>query len=100
MAMLVIRERDSKATLATIVPRKGVDGWAPKRIGAWMKEIGLEFQEVIVKSDNEPALVALIDAWARYRAARGGGKLMVEHSPVGSSKSSGLAEKAVQDAQG
>ena len=25
---------------------------------------------------------------------------MVEHSPVGSSKSNGLAEKAVQDAQG
>ena len=62
LAMLVVRERDSKATMATIVPRKGVDNWVPKRLGAWMREIGLEYQEVVVKSDNEPALVALIDA--------------------------------------
>ena len=100
LAMLVARERDSKATMTTVVPRKGVDGWVPKRIGAWMKELGLEHQDVVVKSDNEPALVALVELWGRFRAARGGGKLMVEHSPVGSSKSNGLAEKAVQDVQG
>ena len=40
LAMLLARERDSKATMTTIVPRKGVDGWIPKRLGAWMKELG------------------------------------------------------------
>ncbi len=67
---------------------------------AWLREIGLEFHEVIVKSDNEPALVALIERWVRERAAKGAGKTIIEHSPVRSSKSNGIVEKVVQDVQG
>ena len=100
LALLAARERDSKATLATVVPRKGIDGWIPRQLMAWLREIGLEFHEVILKSDNEPALVALIERWVRERAAKGAGKTVTEHSPVRSSKSNGLVEKAVQDVQG
>ena len=60
----------------------------------------MEFHEVIVRSDNEPALVALTERWVRERAAKGAGKTIIEHSPVRSSKSNGLVEKAVQDVQG
>ena len=100
LAILVARERGSRATLATVVPRKGVEGWIPKRLMAWLREIGLEYHEIIVKTDNEPALVALVEAWSRYRAAKGGGKMIMEHSPVRSSKSNGVVEKAVQEVQG
>ena len=63
LALLVARERDSKATLATVVPRTGIDGWIPRLLMAWLRKIGLEFHDIIVKSDNEPAL-------ARERARR------------------------------
>ena len=69
LALLVARGRDSKATLATVVPRKGTDGWIPRRLMAWLREIGLEYNEVLAKSDIEPALVALVERWARERAA-------------------------------
>ena len=55
---------------------------------------------MLVKSDNEPALVSLVEAWSRERAIKGGGRMVVEHSPVHSSKSNGVVERAVQSVQG
>ena len=45
---------------------------------AWLREIGQEIRDTIVKSDNEPALTSLME-W---------------NSPVGTSKSNGSVEKA------
>ena len=100
LAVLVGKERTTKATFSTVVPRKSTGEWIVKRIGAWMREIGVQFTDISVKSDNEPALVSLIDAIGRDRAARGGGRMVVEHSPVFSSKSNGFVERAVQSVQG
>ncbi len=72
LAVLVARERYTKATFATAVQRKGIDQWVPKRLLAWMREIGLEHNDVVAKSENEPALLTLIDAWLRQRAAKVG----------------------------
>ena len=63
IAVLVGRERQTKATLATVVPGKALTEWGPKRLMAWLREIGIEFNDVMVKSDNEPALVSLVEAW-------------------------------------
>ena len=65
-----------------------------------MRVFGCELEAATVKSDNEPALVAVVDMVARLRAAKGGIKLAVEHSPVHSSKSNGIIERAVQTVQG
>ena len=100
LAILVGRERETKAVMATVVPRKSSGEWVAKRMMAWMKELGYEFCDVIVKSDNEPALVSLVEAWGKLRAARGGQRMVVEHSPVHSSKSNGVVERAVQGVQG
>ena len=100
LAMLVGRERETKATFATVVPSKVVGEWTPKRLMAWIRELGLEFGDVIVKSDNEPALVSLVETWGRERAIKGGKRMVVEHSPVHSSKSNGVVERAVQTVQG
>ena len=53
-----------------------------------------------VKTDNEPALLWVVEMVARLRAARGGIRMAVENSPVHSSKSNGLIERAIQTVQG
>lgn len=100
LVFLVARERTSRATFATVAPRKSSGEWLAKRVLAWMREIGCEVGPVTVKSDNEPALLALIDHLARLRAAKGASRMMVENSPVFSSKSNGIVERAVQSVQG
>ena len=51
------RERGTRAVLSTVDPRKSTGEWICRRLIAWLREIGLEFLDVIVKSDNEPALI-------------------------------------------
>lgn len=100
LAMLVGRERKTRATVATVVPRKSTGEWVSRRLMAWLRELGVEFNDIIVKSDNEPALVSMVEAWGRLRAVKGGGKMVVEHSPVRSSQSNGVVERGIQAVQG
>ena len=65
-----------------------------------MREYGCEVEKVTMKSDNEPALVAVVDQVGRLRAAKGGKGMVVESSPVHSSKSNGIIERCVQEVQG
>ena len=64
-----------------------------------MKELGIEGQEIIVKSDQEPAIKHLVDEVAR-RKAEVGGRLIKENSPVDSHASNGVVERAIQSVQG
>ena len=66
----------------------------------WLREIGLESVDIIVKSDNEPALTSLIASWSAMRAMTSGSRMIIENSPVGSSKSNGIVERAIQSVQG
>ena len=100
IALLVAKERNSRAILSTVAPRKSSGDWLARRVLAWMREIGCELNHVTVKSDNEPALVEIVDSLARHRAAKGGQRMLVEHSLVHSSKSNGCIERGVQTAQG
>eukprot|EP00974_Lingulodinium_polyedra_P038888 3725751-Lingulodinium_polyedra.AAC.1 len=65
-----------------------------------MREIGYEMSAITMKSDNEPALVAVMDGAARVRASRGAQRTNMENSPVYSSKSNGVIERGVQTVQG
>ena len=60
----------------------------------------MEFHDIVVKSDNEPAMVAVIDRVAKLRAASGGGRFVPENSVTGDSQSNGLIERAVQSVEG
>ena len=60
LALLVARERETRAVLSTVVPM------------AWLRETGLESVDIIVKSDNEPALTSLIASWSTMRAMTSG----------------------------
>ena len=66
---------------------------------AWLREIGLEFADIIVKSDNEPALTSLIESWSALRALESGSRMIIENTLVGSSKSNGIVERAIQSVQ-
>ena len=101
LAMLVGRERRSRATLSTVVPRKTTGEWTAKRLTAWLREIGLEHSDIIIKSDNEPALVSVVDGLSRARAVvSGSARTVIEHSPVHSSASNGIVERGIQSVQG
>ena len=100
ISILVARERDSRATMCTVVPSKSTGEWIAKRLMAWLKEVGCEHGDLIIKSDNEPALKHLVEDWAKLRSTKGGGKTIIEHSPIKSSKSNGVVERAVQSCQG
>ena len=56
----------------------------------------LGHQEIVMKSDGEPAIVALKEAAKRERGER----IVIESSPVKESRSNGAAEAAVQQVQG
>ena len=95
LAFLVARERETRAVLNTVVPRKTTGDWICRRLMAWRREIGLESVDIIVKSDNEPALTSWIASWSAMRAMTRGSRMIIENSPVGSSKSNGVVERAI-----
>ena len=86
LAFLVARERETSAVLSTVVPRKTTGEWVCRRLMAWLQEIGLESVDIIVNSDNEPALTSLIASWSTMRAMPSGSRMIIENSPVGSSR--------------
>jgi len=98
MTVMVLRDRDTKMLMATVVPRKGATGeFAARRAAAFCTEIGYGGTGVIMKSDQEPALKALVEDISRRRSPA---KTILEHSPVGSSQSNGIVERAIQSYEG
>ena len=57
LACLVAREKETKAAFSTVVLRKSTGM-------AWLREIGLEFVDMIVRWDSEPALTSFIESWS------------------------------------
>ena len=56
MPILVMRDSETRMIQAYVVPQKGVDGYAVKRLSKDIDLLG--HKRMIFKSDNEPALVA------------------------------------------
>ena len=85
LPVLCARSRGCKMTLASAVPRKSTGTFVAKRILAFLREIGLEHGDIVIKSDNEPAIVAVLDDLAALRAASSTGRIIRENSVVGDS---------------
>ena len=97
LPVLIAKDRRSKAVWSVPVPCKGVEHPYPgKKLLEVLDTTG--YKRVIMKSDNEPSIVALVksvkDGWR--------GELMPEHPPRGESHapSNGEVERAVQSVQG
>ena len=54
----------------------------------------------MVKSDQEEAVKAVVEGVGKLRALDGGGKYIMENSPVGASQSNGIIERGIQSAAG
>ena len=98
VTVLAGRERMTGMTMAAVVPAKGTSGqYAVKRVLEFIHECGAAEADVILKSDQEPAIEALV---ADIVKTRGGQITHVERSPVGSSGSNGVVERAIQSVEG
>ena len=93
MTTLVARERNTRMTMASVVPYKSTG--TAKRVVAFMREVGCEQGDVTMKTDQEPAMKAIVTEVGRVRAAAGGGRMVVESSPVKQSASNGVVERAI-----
>ena len=100
MPVLVARDRRSKALFTHLVPSKGVENLYPEQ--ALCRDIRfLAYPEVVVKSDQEPAIKAVAEA-VKNAFAASNIRVQLEHSPKGDhhGKSNGEAEAAVEITQG
>ena len=96
--IVVAKEYDTKSIMASVVPVKGSTHEFPaRRIVAFLRELGLEGQDVVLRSDQEPAIQDLLREVGRKRLPA---KTFFEVSPVGSSASNGVAERGVQTIEG
>ena len=91
---LVAKDKKTRWHMAYVVPSKGTEtDWVAKQISKDLRGIGYN-DKVILKSDQEPAIVVLKEQIA---AQRRGVDTVLEESPVGDSQSNGLAERAVRN---
>ena len=94
LIVLVAKERDSRMVLSEVVPRKGTVGkFAATRTVAFIRELGYGESSIILKSDQEPAMLALVNDIIKHRAPA---QTIPEQSPIGSSGSNGIIERGVQ----
>ena len=96
LPILVVREVGTKMLLSAGAPSKSTGTFIARRCLAFLKEIGCAACDVIVKTDHEPAITSIISEVGRMRVASGGGRWLVENSPVGSSASNGVVERAIR----
>ena len=100
LTILVAKERTTKMTMATVLPSKSSGAFAARRTVAFMREIGCEFGDITMKSDNEEAIKAVVSDVVRVRAAGGPGRVNVETSKTHSSASNGMVERGIRSVQG
>jgi len=92
--ILVSRCSHSKWISANVLPKKGAYPEGIRRLGEELDKLGR--RRMVVKSDQEPAILKLIEATVRERHQ----DITTEQSPVGEHASNGVAERAAQAIQG
>ena len=101
LTILVGQERVTGMSMAVVVPVKGSSGrFSVGKILEFMEECGDAATDVIVKTDQEPAIVILMKDLVEERGDTKGRRTIVEESPVKSSGSNGRVEREVQRIEG
>ena len=94
MPLVVVKDRKTRIVRARLVPQKGVNGYAVKVVSGIVERLG--HLKIILKSDQEPAMLALKDAVRSENRI----DIVMEESPEYESKSNGEVERAIQTVQG
>ena len=93
MPILVMHDRQSGKVNSNVVPAKGVNPYAVMRCVQNIKLLG--YYKLLLKSDQEPAIVAFREA-VKIALADEKIEVMPEESPVGESQANGEVENAVR----
>ena len=84
--------------LSLTVPRKGSTGdYAALKVAEYINECGNQDADIIIKTDQEPAIKYLVDDIKKHRT---GAKIISEDAPKSSKGSNGTVERAVQTIEG
>jgi len=95
-----MKDKDSRAIAAHVVPAKGGDvEWAVAQACRDLVKWGIR-GDVVLRSDQEPALKDFVNEMARQRGGSGSGRTIVEHSPVRESQANGFIESGVKTLEG
>ena len=98
LPILVIRDHASKFVYSHVVPSKGTSHAYPAAQAlSDIEQLG--HSKIILKNDQEPAIVDLHNAIAT-KCKDKGISVVPENSPVDESQSNGVTERAVQDVEG
>ena len=93
LTILVVVEKETKMKKAVVVPSKGSTGrYAAKMVLELIAECGDKDRPILLKSDQEPAILYLIDD---VSTSRTGAKTLAEQAPKRSKGSNGVVERAV-----
>ena len=93
--VLVMFDRWSKSHTAIYLPAKGIGHpYSAEAVARAVSRHG--YRRVVLKSDQEPALVALLAAAKDLCTC----EVLLEHSPKGEPQANGEAERAVQSIMG
>ena len=97
LTVLVGRERATGMNMGTVVPMKGTSGrFSAEKIMEFMEECGDSNMDVIVKSDQEPAIKILMKDVMELRGDTKERRTILEEAPVKSKGSNGVIERAAQ----
>ena len=92
--ILVAKEPGTKYLMSSVVPLKGASHEFPaRRMCAFLRELGLEHRDVVLKSDQEAAIKDLL---AEVAKKQNPANIFFEESPVGASASNGVIERGNQ----
>ena len=94
--VLVVVDSKSSSMYALPTERKGVIPWVLKWIVEKLDDMGYAGVKITVKSDGEPAIVALVEALAVARKA----ETVPVRSPARESKCNGKVEREVRTSRG
>ena len=98
--VLVLKDRDSKAIAAHVIPHKGGDlDWGVQQTVRDIIKWGVH-GDIIMKTDQEPALKDFVREVAKMRSDKRLGRTVPENSPVKESQSNGLIEVGVKTVEG
>ena len=92
VTLLVCKCKRTGCLAATQVPAKGVDAYALSFIVGWLR--GLGWKRIVMRSDNERALLSLLRAAAMSLE---GVEVVEQACPEGDHAANGLAEVAVRE---
>ena len=77
MAVPVTKERTSKMIMSAAAPRKTTGTYIAIRVAGFLREVGCLHGDMVVKSDQEPALRSIVEDVGRLKVPDGSGRTLL-----------------------